>query len=384
MAFAGLWEIWRDPAVADDDDPDAWVRSCVDRHHAAPTTLLEPIHSRMPVMLDERDWDTWLDPATGDVDALEAMLRPAPDDWLEVYPGEHARELARQQRRRAGAAGRTRHAALVSRVMETQQYLEQLAQNSERLADAAGAAGVDAPVPSCPGWTVTDLLQHCVGGDAWARTIVEQGKAGSTDRVARGEADPSLQGDALVEAFREGAHALVAALSSVGSDTPVWTFSSSDRTAAFWQRRRSQETAVHRYDAELAAGTPSPLDATLAVDGIDEILTVFLPRLVENFDAMGDGTVHLHCTDVDGEWLLTRRDGEVTVTAEHAKGDVAARGTRVRTCCCSCGAACPPTPSRCSATPTCSRGSVRRSGSEPARSSGRGRGSSRAPSRLVP
>ena len=29
MAFAGLWEIWRDPAIADDDDPDAWVRSCV-------------------------------------------------------------------------------------------------------------------------------------------------------------------------------------------------------------------------------------------------------------------------------------------------------------------------------------------------------------------
>ncbi len=211
--------------------------------------------------------------------------------------------------------------------METQQYLDQLAQNSERLADAAGAAGVDAPVPSCPGWVVTDLLQHCVGGDAWARTIVEQGKAGSTDRVARGEADASLQGDALVEAFREGAHALVAALSSVGSDTPVWTFSSSDRTATFWQRRRSQETAVHRYDAELAAGTPTPLDAALAVDGIDEILTVFLPRLVENFDAMGDGTVHLHCTDVDGEWLLTRRNGEVTVTAEHATGDVAARGT---------------------------------------------------------
>jgi predicted lipid carrier protein YhbT len=41
---------------------------------------------------------------------------------------------------------------------------------------------------------------------------------------------------------------------------------------------------------------------------------------------MGDGTVHLHCTDVDGEWLFTRRDGEITVTAEHAKGDVAARG----------------------------------------------------------
>jgi uncharacterized protein (TIGR03083 family) len=211
--------------------------------------------------------------------------------------------------------------------METQQYLDQLAQNSERLADAAVAAGVDAPVPSCPGWTATDLLEHCMGGDTWARTIVEQGKAGSTDRVTRDEVEPSLEGDALVDAFRSGAQALVAALSSVTPDTPVWTFSSTNRTASFWQRRRAQETAIHRYDAELAAGTPTPIDTDLAVDGIDEILTVFLPRLADNFGPMGDGTVHLHCTDADGEWLFTRRDGEISVTAEHAKGDVAARGT---------------------------------------------------------
>jgi uncharacterized protein (TIGR03083 family) len=211
--------------------------------------------------------------------------------------------------------------------METQQYLDQLAQNSERLADAAAAAGVDAPVPSCPGWTVTDLLEHCMGGDTWARTIVEQGKAGSTERVTRDEVEPSLEGDALVEGFRSGAQALVAALSSVAPDTPVWTFSSTNRTASFWQRRRAQETAVHRYDAELAAGTPTPIDTELAVDGIDEILTMFLPRMADNFEAMGDGTVHLHCTDTDGEWLFARRDGEISVTAEHAKGDVAARGT---------------------------------------------------------
>jgi len=211
--------------------------------------------------------------------------------------------------------------------MELQQYLDQLARNSARLADAAAAAGPDAPVPSCPGWTVTDLLDHCVSGDGWARAIVEQGKAGSTERVLPADPDPTLRGDALVQAFRDGAAALVLALSSVAPDTPVWTFSSTDRTAAFWQRRRPHEAAVHRFDAELAAGIPTPVDPELAVDGIDEILTVFLPRLADRFGPMGDGTVHLHCTDVDGEWLVTRSDGEMTVTAEHAKGDVAARGT---------------------------------------------------------
>ena len=49
-------------------------------------TLLEPIHERMPVVLDEQVWDTWLDPTTDDVGALESMLVPAPDEWFEVYP----------------------------------------------------------------------------------------------------------------------------------------------------------------------------------------------------------------------------------------------------------------------------------------------------------
>jgi uncharacterized protein (TIGR03083 family) len=211
--------------------------------------------------------------------------------------------------------------------METQQYLDQLARNSERLGDAAAAAGTDADVPTCPGWTVTELLDHCLMGDEWARTIVEQGRAGSTERVLPGQRDPALVGDALVAAFRTGAQALVEELSAVTPDTPVWTFSSTNRTASFWQRRRSQETSIHRYDAETAAGRPTPLDAALAVDGIDEFLGVFLPRLADNFGDVGDATVHLHCTDVDGEWLIARRDGELAVTAEHAKGDVAARGT---------------------------------------------------------
>jgi len=211
--------------------------------------------------------------------------------------------------------------------METQQYLDQLARNSSLLGDAAVAAGTDADVPSCPAWTVKDLLDHCVTGDAWARTIVEQGRAGSTERVLPADADPSLRGEALVQAFREGAEALVRELSSADPDTPVWTFSSTNRTASFWQRRRAQETSVHRYDAQLAAGAPTPLDAVLAADGIDEFLTVFLPRLADNFADVGDATVHLHCTDVEGEWLVARRDGEFTVTREHAKGDVAARGS---------------------------------------------------------
>jgi uncharacterized protein (TIGR03083 family) len=212
-------------------------------------------------------------------------------------------------------------------MMEKQQYLDQLAQNAERLADAAAAAGLAAPVPTCPGWTVADLLDHVVRGDTWARTIVENGMRGSTDRVLPEVPADKPDGDALVPYFRENARALVATLARADATTSVWTFSSADRTAAFWQRRRSQETAVHRVDAETAAGTPTPVDTELAVDGVDEFLVVFLGRLAANFGEVGDATIHVHCTDADGEWLVVNRDGDVTVTREHAKGDVAARGT---------------------------------------------------------
>jgi uncharacterized protein (TIGR03083 family) len=212
--------------------------------------------------------------------------------------------------------------------METQRYLDQLTQNSDRLADAAAAAGVDAPIPAVPGWTVVDLLDHCAGGDRWARAIVA---TGSREGVPRELPPDAPSGEALIPYFRDGAHELVATLAATDPTTSVWTFSPADRTARFWYRRRAQETSVHRYDAEAAAGTPTPLDAEMAVDGVDEFLTVFLPRLQEGLvgegGQLGDGTVHLHCTDADGEWLVAGRDGQLTVTAEHAKGDVAARGS---------------------------------------------------------
>jgi putative SOS response-associated peptidase YedK len=84
LAFAGLWEIWRDEAVEDRDAPDAWLRTC-----AIVTTrandLLSRVHDRMPVVLAEDTWDRWLDPEYDDVATLSSFLGPAPDEWFETY-----------------------------------------------------------------------------------------------------------------------------------------------------------------------------------------------------------------------------------------------------------------------------------------------------------
>ena len=206
--------------------------------------------------------------------------------------------------------------------MQTAEYLDTLARDSEALADAADAAGPDAAVPTCPGWTVADLVGHMVQGDRWARAVVE---SRSTERVMPEIPADAPAGAALVPYFRVGAQELVATLRAVPPDTSVWTFSAADRTARFWCRRRAQETAVHRVDAQSAAGSVQPVDQALAADGIDELLTVFLPRLAGG--VVLDGSVHVHCTDTEGEWLVRRDGDDLVVTREHAKGDVAARGS---------------------------------------------------------
>lgn len=207
--------------------------------------------------------------------------------------------------------------------MEPDQHLAALTRESIDLAEAAQLAGSSAPVPSCPGWNVSDLILHCASGDSWARTIIERK---TTERVPIELPEDPPTGEALVPWYLAGAHGLIAALEKTDPSTSVWTFSPADRTAQFWYRRRAHETAIHRVDAQLAAERgPAPIDAPLASDGIDEFLTFFVPRWGKQAVGAGE-TLHFHCTDVGGEWFLRGTDDDVTVTREHAKGDVAARG----------------------------------------------------------
>jgi hypothetical protein len=84
----------------------------------------------------------------------------------------------------------------------------------------------------------------------------------------------------------------------------------------------AQEAAVHRIDAQQAAGAATPIDAALASDGIDEFLSFFLNRA----NGSPGGSVHIHCTDVAGEWTIREGADGFEVEREHAKGDCAIRG----------------------------------------------------------
>lgn len=75
LAFAGLWEVWRDPRGEK-------IHSCT-IVTSEPNAVAGRFHDRMPVILDPGDYERWLDP---DDPAALQLLQPCPDDWLEAYP----------------------------------------------------------------------------------------------------------------------------------------------------------------------------------------------------------------------------------------------------------------------------------------------------------
>ena len=84
LAFAGLYELWRDKAVPD-EDPRAWLWSATIITTTAPDELGE-IHDRMPMVIDRASWTDWLDPGNTDVADVQALLAPAASTGLISYP----------------------------------------------------------------------------------------------------------------------------------------------------------------------------------------------------------------------------------------------------------------------------------------------------------
>jgi uncharacterized protein (TIGR03083 family) len=203
-------------------------------------------------------------------------------------------------------------------------YIAAIRSNTDALADAAKSAGIDAQVPSCPEWSVSDLLGHMGTVHRWAAMNLDR-DPGAEFMRSRDAGIDVPDPAARIEWVREGGAALADALAARSPDDPAWTWAP-PHTVRFWHRRQAHETAMHRVDAELAAGAPGPIDAELAADGIDELLGIVDTRpWLEPIRGEGE-SLHFHCTDVDGEWTVRLEPDAMLVAREHAKGDVALRG----------------------------------------------------------
>jgi uncharacterized protein (TIGR03083 family) len=196
-------------------------------------------------------------------------------------------------------------------------YVTVVRDEAPRLADTVRDVDLGAPVPGLD-WTVADLLLHLGYIHRWATV------AASTGRVPRKDDFLAAPEDGDARAYYDtGWPVLVDALESLDPDAEGWNFAPVPQVRGFWRRRQAHETAMHRLDAEAAAGAPATLDPAFAADGIDEVLEVMAPRRLHNRDGIDiGGSIHIRCADADGQWTFRTDDGVFQLSRGEGTGDL--------------------------------------------------------------
>jgi uncharacterized protein (TIGR03083 family) len=160
--------------------------------------------------------------------------------------------------------------------MEIGRHIDALERAGLDLADAAEKAGLDAPVPTCPEWTVRELVQHVGYVHRWATTYVRECRVAVLSDEEEESAVGPLPGDAdLVDWFQAGHTELVDLLRTAPEDLTCWHFLPAESPLTFWARRQAHETIIHRADLQGAVGEIAGVDPDLGMDGIDELLMGF-------------------------------------------------------------------------------------------------------------
>jgi uncharacterized protein (TIGR03083 family) len=197
--------------------------------------------------------------------------------------------------------------------VEIAEYIDALRDHGAGLADAAGRAGLDATIPTCPPWLIKDLLRHTGYVHRWAARHITERPASILDGPEEAEI---LRGGApdedLIAWFLAGRSALADTLGKADPALECATFMPAPSPLAFWARRQAHETAIHRADAEIASGTTPGYPAPFAADGIDELIMGFGARRKYRVLAGPDGgRLHVLAADTGDGWYVEAREGRV-------------------------------------------------------------------------
>ncbi|MEU5824139.1 maleylpyruvate isomerase family mycothiol-dependent enzyme [Streptomyces sp. NPDC047803] len=213
-----------------------------------------------------------------------------------------------------------------------ERYCEEIVRLTGELRAAIRGADLGATVPTCPDWTLRELVEHVGRAHRWAGEIVRTRAAEPVADEKVPDNSPVSDDPAALDAWlAEGAVGIADALREAGPDAEVWAWAW-ERSTGFWARRMAIETVVHLADAAVTAKVPYTMTPELAADTIDEWLQIV--AFAQKLDRPGIGelprdgrTLHLHATDVPGaEWLIELGADGVTWSREHGTADVALRG----------------------------------------------------------
>lgn len=184
-------------------------------------------------------------------------------------------------------------------------WLEALRREGAAFRGAVSQDALTSQVPSCPEWNVEQLIGHL--GQTY-RFHAAHVVRGLTTRPDQEPVEPPA-GPEVLAWWDESFRLILGALESVRPSAPAWNWSIQEPVAKFWFRRMAHETAIHRWDAELAAaaGYTEPIETPLAVDGVDEALDTFLPAGHRAGPDTLRGVVTLRTTDAHAHWAVRLR-----------------------------------------------------------------------------
>jgi uncharacterized protein (TIGR03083 family) len=206
-------------------------------------------------------------------------------------------------------------------------YLAAIDAASNRLVEVLTSVDLDAPVPTCPDWTASDLVQHLGGIHRWAATYVREARTEIIDADL-----PELVGGwppdtELLAWFSDGAARLIEALEQGPPDLECFTFLAAPSARIMWARRQAHETSIHRIDAEAVMGEATGFASAFAADGIDELTTAFITREGRGPRSDPLRTLAVMPTDHASRWLVhIGTDGVATERIE-GPADATVTGT---------------------------------------------------------
>jgi uncharacterized protein (TIGR03083 family) len=216
--------------------------------------------------------------------------------------------------------------------LELEEYGDGIGAAWTVLREHAARGGADRAVPTCPGWTVRDLVAHQGTVHRWAAASVRgaQVDVGALEREGLEVADQ-------VQWLDDGAKDLLQAIVDAPEDLdrPFFLLDAPPARLA-WARRQCHETTIHAVDAMSASlGRPPRPEETwvrprLAADGVDELLTGFVPRPGHRLRADAPQTVVLEAADTGDAWTMRVSLDPVVVSRGRGPGaDTTVRGAAV-------------------------------------------------------
>jgi uncharacterized protein (TIGR03083 family) len=214
--------------------------------------------------------------------------------------------------------------------MRIDEYVAQLRDDGELLAQAVAKAGPDAQVPFCPDWSVRELAHHMGAVHRWATVYVRDARPEPVPEEHEPIVWGPMPGDAALAGWlRTGHAALVATLAAAPDDVACWSFMPAPSPRAFWARRQAHETAIHRADAQGAVGAVDGWPTEFAVDGIEELLFGFYGRPSPRLRQERARSLALRATDADRGWTLHIGPEGLRVDQEAGRADGAIDATAV-------------------------------------------------------